>query len=118
MSSHHNNENNSILAKIYKWDESNGSKMFKFSAKNAFRIFKSLFAFSHVPLIQKIVPAADPEKTSLSWMPINKNVEGSDGIALPEDLIDRVIDLCNEHVIIEFCTCRKVYECEHYPEEI
>jgi UDP-glucose 4-epimerase len=111
-------EKDSIATKIYKWDTRHGSKLLKGTAKSVFKLFEYLYALAYVPFIQKRIPALDPEQSDMTWIPINKNIEGSDGIALPEVIIDRLIELSNYRVIIDFCACRKVYSCKHYPEEI
>ena len=111
-------DKNSIAGKIYKFDARHGSKLLKFTAKSVFKIFEYLYALAYVPFIQKRIPALDPEQSDMTWIPINKNIEGSEGIALPEVIIDRLIELSSYRVIIDFCACRKVYTCKHYPEEI
>ncbi len=112
------NEKDSIATKIYKWDSRHGNKLLKGTAKSIFKIFEYLYALAYMPFIQKRIPALDPEQSDMSWIPINKNIQGSDGIALPEEIIDRLIDMSSYRVVIDFCACRKVYTCKHYPEEI
>lgn len=107
-----------LLNRIYRFDSRHGSKMLKFTAKSVFKIFEYLYALAYIPFIQKRIPALDPEQSDMSWIPINKNIEGAEGIALPEEVVDRLIDLSNYRVVIDFCACRKVYTCKNYPEEI
>ncbi len=107
-----------ILDKIYKYDVEHGEKLLKFTAKSVFKIFEYLYAMAYIPRIRDKISALDPDKSDMSWIPINENIKGAEGIALPVEIIDRFIELSNCRVIIDFCACRKVYSCKNYPEKI
>lgn len=108
----------SILTRIYRFDERHGLKMTRFTAKNIFKLFEYLYALAYIPFFRKRIQALDPEQSDMSWIPINKNIEGAEGIALPESVLDRLIDISSHRVVIDFCACRKVYGCKNYPEDI
>ncbi len=111
-------EKDSLLSRIYNYDDRHGGKLLKFTARNIFKLMEWLYALAYVPFIRKKIDALDPDKSDMSWIPINQNIEGADGIALPEEIIHRLIDKSNYRVSIDFCACRKVYDCKSYPEEI
>ncbi len=107
-----------VLERLYQYDAKNDEKITKGFAKSIFKFMEYLYALAYIPFIRKKINALDPEQSDMSWIPINENIEGADGIALPEEIINRLIDLSNYRVIIDWCACRKVYSCENYPEEI
>jgi len=83
-----------------------------------FESFKNFFRLSQFEFIQKILPQFDRKKTNVSWIPINKPIEGADEVALPEEILGRFIEKAKHRVIVNFCGCRAAKGCENYPENI
>ena len=102
-----------VIKKIYQYDEKHDEKITKGLAKSIFKFMEYLYALAYIPFIRNKINALDPEQSDMSWIPINENIAGADGIALPEEIINRLIDLSNYRVIIEWCACRKVYSCKN-----
>ena len=68
--------------------------------------------------ITDILPVFDPKKTNYSVIPINKNIEGAENIALPIEIIDTLIDRSNTQVLMKKCLCRHNYDCKNYPDDV
>lgn len=66
----------------------------------------------------EILPVFDPKKTNYSVIPINKNIEGAENIALPIEIIDTLIDRSGTQVIMKKCLCRHNYDCKTYPDNV
>jgi UDP-glucose 4-epimerase len=79
---------------------------------------KHVFKLSRVPFFQEHLPEFDPLKSNLSWLPINQNIEGAGEIALPVEVLDRLIEKASHRVIVNFCGCRKAMNCPDYPVDI
>ena len=98
----------------YEFDRKRGGRM----VKNFFKSFEWLYALAYIPALRDRIPALDPNLSDVSTIPINKDIEGAEGIALPEEVLDRLIDISNYRVILDVCACRKVYGCETYPQDL
>ena len=72
---------------------------------------------SRVPHLTEMLPVFDPAKSNFSVIPINKDVEGAEDIALPIEIIDNLIDRARVQVILSKCVCRVNYDCQNYPED-
>ncbi len=108
----------SVLDKIYRYDAEHNMKIFSFIARGCFKIFGWFYYLAYIPFVRNRIEALDPDESDMTWLPINKNIEGGDGIALPEEVIDRIIEKSNYLVRIDFCACRIAYKCDNYPSEI
>ena len=98
----------------YEFDRKRGGRM----VKNFFKSFEWLYALAYIPALRDRIPALDPNLSDVSTIPINKDIEGAEGIALPEEVLDRLIDISNYRVIIDQCACRAIYGCEDYPKDM
>jgi ferredoxin len=98
----------------YEFDRRRGGRM----VKNFFKSFEWLYALAYIPALRDRIPALDPNLNDVSTIPINKDIEGAEGIALPEEVLDRLIDISNYRVILDGCACRNIYGCETYPQDI
>ncbi len=84
-------------------------------AKPGFELWKNLFKLTQIPVVREWLPQFAPDKSNLSWIPINRDIEGVGQIALPEEILDRLIEKAKHRVILNYCGCRKVYGCKDYP---
>lgn len=98
----------------YEFDRKRGGRM----VKNFFKSFEWLYALAYIPALRDRLPALDPNLSDVSTIPINEGIEGAEGIALPEEVLDRLIDMSNYRVILDSCACRKIYGCETYPQDL
>lgn len=98
----------------FKVDAEHGGRL----AKGLFRSFEWIWAMGYVPILRDRIPALDPNLSNVSTIPINKDIEGGEGIALPEEVMDRLIETSNDRVIINFCGCRMIYGCKEYPQDL
>jgi ferredoxin len=77
-----------------------------------------LFKLGHIPFLRENLPELDPRKSNLSWLPINQDIEGAGEIALPLEVLDRLIKKASHRVIVNFCGCRTAMDCKDYPADI
>jgi UDP-glucose 4-epimerase len=98
----------------YEFDRKHGGRM----VKNFFKSFEWLYALAYIPALRDRIPALDPNLSDVSTIPINKDIQGAEGIALPEEVLDRLIDISNYRVILDSCACRRIYGCKTYPQDI
>ncbi len=77
--------------------------------------------FSHIAKLSFFhdrLPIFDPAKTNYSVIPINQNIEGAENMALPIEIIDRLIEKSSTRVIMKKCICRHNYDCSNYPDDV
>ncbi len=82
-----------------------------------------LFAkFTKLPLIGNLMDNMFFENDRIFYMPkdklieINHNINQDDSIILPSEVLNYFIDKSKNHVIMNFCLCRKSNNCQHYPQ--
>jgi len=73
---------------------------------------------ANLPFIGERLPEFDPKENNFSWIPINQDIQGAEQIALPEEVLDRLIDKAKHRVIVNACSCRIAMDCKDYPNEI
>ena len=88
------------------------------ASRQFFGLFSYFFKLANVPFIGERLPEFHPEKSNFSWIPINQDIQGAEQIALPEEVLDRLIDKASHRVIVNFCGCRIAMGCKDYPAEI
>jgi len=98
----------------YEFDRKRGGRM----VKNFFKSFEWLYALAYIPALRDRIPALDPNLSDVSTIPINTDIQGAEGIALPEEVLDRLIDISGYRVILNACACRNIYGCETYPQDL
>ncbi len=86
--------------------------------KKWFNTGKYLFKLTQIPAIRERLPQFSPDKSNISWIPINREIEGAGQIALPEEILGRFIEKAKHRVIVNFCSCRVVHKCKDYPADI
>jgi len=87
-------------------------------SKYFFGLWENFFKLGSFKIILDNFPEFDPKKTEMSWIPINKKIDGMDEIALPEKVLDKLIEKAKHRVIVSLCGCRAASKCEDYPETI
>lgn len=81
-------------------------------------VSRHLFKLGRIPFFRERLPEFDPRKSSMSWLPINQDIEGAGEIALPLEVLDRFIEKARHRVIVNFCGCRLAAGCRDYPVDI
>ncbi len=71
---------------------------------------------TRIPYFTNTLPVFDPSKSNFSVIPINQDVEGAEDLALPIEIIDKLIDKARVQVILTKCVCRTNYDCQNYPD--
>ncbi len=102
------------LKTVFKIDRKIGSPL----NKGLFKLIGSTTALGYVPGLRERIPYFDPEKTNISWLPINQEIDGGGGVALPFEILDRLIDKSSARAIIDGCVCRKINDCSDYPADV
>jgi len=87
-------------------------------SRPVFEFSKNIFKLGRIPFFRERLPEFDPDKSNLSWLPINQEIEGAGEIALPVEVLDRLIEKARHRVIVNFCGCRMAMDCQDYPIEI
>ena len=87
-------------------------------SKKFFEFTKNFFKLSNYSFIRERLPEFDPKKSNISWLPINSDIDGAEGIALPEEVLGRFIEKASHRVIVNSCGCRKTMGCTDYPMDI
>ena len=83
-----------------------------------FELTKNFFRLGKIGYFRERMPEFDPKRTDMRWIPINQDIEGAGEMALPEAVLDRLIEKAQHRVIVNFCGCRKASKCQDYPVEI
>ncbi len=86
--------------------------------KRLFEAWKYFIKLGRIQFFRDRLPEFDPDKSNVSWIPINRDIEGAGEIALPEEVLGRLIEKARHRVIVDFCGCRKVMECKSYPHDM
>ncbi len=87
-------------------------------SKRFFETWENFFKLAKIPFFRERLPEFDPKKSNMSWLPINRDIEGTDGLALHEEVLGRLIEKANHRVIVDSCGCRKSMGCKDYPADI
>ncbi|KPA19267.1 4Fe-4S ferredoxin [Candidatus Magnetomorum sp. HK-1] len=87
-------------------------------SKFVFNLWENFFKLAGFQFVTDYLPEFDPKKTEMSWIPINKTIEGMDEIALPEKVLDTLIEKAKHRVIVSLCGCRAASSCENYSSDI
>lgn len=77
-----------------------------------------LWALGRFPVTAKRHPWTRPDKSDLRWLPINEELEGTDGTPVPIDLLLRFIEEASHRVVFDLCPCRYGEGCRDYPVDI
>jgi len=87
-------------------------------SKRVLEFSRHFFKLGRIPFFRDHLPQFDPQKSSMSWLPINQDIEGAGEIALPLEVLDRLIEKASHRVIVNFCGCRLAMGCRDYPIDI
>jgi UDP-glucose 4-epimerase len=82
------------------------------------RTCQASFRIGSLPKLRDIHPWTRKEKTNVTWLPININIEKTVNTPLPAEVVEDYIRRSEHRSIVDFCGCRKAWECKHYPEQI
>jgi UDP-glucose 4-epimerase len=74
----------------------------------------NVFRLGKIPWLRDRIPWMNPQKNSMSYLPINKSLGGAVEQVLPPQIVHDFIDKANIHVIMDTCGCRLARECTHY----
>jgi UDP-glucose 4-epimerase len=77
-----------------------------------------LKGFARLPFMDRLHPWLRPDKSSVRWLPINQDIQMPENTPMPLELLNRVIEEASHRVIIDYCGCRRGFNCEHYPVDI
>lgn len=102
------------LQRLYGRDE----KLHPFLRKILLLLPENFGHLAKIKLLTDVLPVFDPEKSNYSVIPVNKNIEGAENLALPIEIIDKLIDRSSTHVIMKKCLCRHNYDCSNYPDDV
>ena len=82
------------------------------------RFMRTVFRVGALPVLRDHHPWTRTEKTNISWLPVNQDIERTANTPLPPEIVADYIHKSRYRSIVDFCGCRKAWECKHYPEDI
>lgn len=86
--------------------------------KLGMKFFELVFKTSGLPVLRDLHPWTNRNKTNLSWLPINQNIERTASTPAPAEVVADHIKRAKHLSIVDFCGCRRNLQCQDYPEEI
>jgi len=75
------------------------------------------FVTSKTPMVRKIFPWTNPQKSHLSILPVNEDIKGYNEI-LPPQVAHEIIDNTAHYVIYNKCSCRTAFKCQNHTHDI
>lgn len=82
------------------------------------RFMNLVFRIASFPFLRDRHPWTRMEKTNVSWLPVNERIERGPDTPLPPEVVADYIRRSPYRAIVDFCGCRKSWECKSYPEDI
>ncbi len=76
-----------------------------------------IFELGRIPKLRTVFPWTSPEQNSMSFLPINESLE-AESTAMPQAVLEEIIDKASHHVLFDKCVCRLSGRCEHHGEDI
>lgn len=77
-----------------------------------------LLKLGKIPGLRRLIPWMDPEKNSMTYLPINESLGEATQQILPVQVVHDFIDKSEIHVIMNKCGCRLARKCENFTHEI
>ena len=77
-----------------------------------------IFRLGKIPGIRRLIPWMNPDKNSMSYLPVNKSLGDVSNEALPVKALHEFIDKASIHVIMDNCGCRLARNCQHYTHDV
>ena len=78
----------------------------------------AVFRLARVPGVRSSHPWMDPQKNSMSYLPINESLEQPESTALPPQVALDFIERASTHVIMDTCGCRTAHHCQNFTNQI
>jgi UDP-glucose 4-epimerase len=76
------------------------------------------FRLGKVPVLRSLHPWMSPAKNSMSYLPINQNLEQPTSTALPPQVVFDLIERASVHVRMDSCGCRTAHHCQSFTNEV
>jgi UDP-glucose 4-epimerase len=83
-----------------------------------FRMLALLFKAINLPGIGKIHPWVQTNKNKLFVIPVKESLDSTQDITLPYQIVESFIENSSYRVIVDFCACRKTYQCKNHPIDL
>ncbi|MFO8048358.1 MAG: NAD-dependent epimerase/dehydratase family protein [Desulfosudaceae bacterium] len=77
-----------------------------------------IFKLGKIPGIRRMIPWMNPEKNSITYLPVNKSLGEASSQALPAQALHDFIDKASIHVIMDKCGCRLGHDCQNYTHDV
>jgi len=77
-----------------------------------------VFRLAKVPWIRSVHPWMNPEKNSMSYLPINESLGPPESTVLPPQAALDFIQKASVHVVMDTCGCRTAHHCENFTNSI
>lgn len=81
------------------------------------KLLHSSYKVVSQPGLRMLTPWLDPEKNSMTYLPINERLIAQEKVLLP-DVVHELIEKSNHRVIMNRCACRFGNQCEHFTQDV
>lgn len=78
----------------------------------------NIFRLGKIPGLRRMIPWMNPEKNSMTYLPINEDIGDVENEVLPAQIVHDFIDNASVHVVMDKCGCRLARKCEHHTNDI
>jgi UDP-glucose 4-epimerase len=78
----------------------------------------AVFRLAKIPWIRSVHPWMDPDKNSVSYLPINESLGPPNNTVLPPQVVSDFIQKASIHVVMDTCGCRTAHHCENFTNSI
>ncbi|MEW6553080.1 MAG: hypothetical protein AB1384_02180 [Actinomycetota bacterium] len=76
----------------------------------------TMFKMANWPVLRSLLPPVLKARgTSATFIPVNESIEHAGGTPMPISVVDHFINRAGHHVIIDFCPCRRSFQCKDFP---
>jgi ferredoxin len=84
----------------------------------SFKLLETAAPLAGYPRVKRLIPWFQPHDFTVSCIPINQDIGLPESTPLPAAILEDFITRASHRVIVDYCACRKAFECRRYPAEI
>lgn len=84
----------------------------------SFKLLEAASPLAGFKLTKRLIPWFRDHELCTSCLPVNEDIELSEGVVMPINLLCEFIDRASHRVIVEWCACRVAHECKRYPKDV
>jgi len=77
-----------------------------------------LFQLGRIPGVRNVFPWTDPEKNSMTYLPVNESLKENADTVLPPQVLSELIEKASIHYRLDHCGCRLAHKCQQHTHEV